>query len=400
MQMPLPDYIGALPVFENLVGRSVLYLLSDQLVAVPDKVLDQRSPYGPCPTFFLSARRYCEWNRFEEHPSVAWDQLSQFLVYQSSEQAAECAIAMALDGIPSTLVRKRPLVVDRKSGNPYEPRGVDCSLLYNPVSPTTRRSQARMHYLPICQAHPSLVLCSKGPVAWTGSEDLPGSLSSVLEDMASTATISLDSLVSAWSHRKGRLQVNCPSDIPELESDGEHALPGWAFLLGIVYDAEEIHFIAHIPRIHDGETEYKYISLLFETLPFPAIDTSNSSENSLQDRYRVALAFLCLQHHIFRLTSLWDGVAWPLEVVQEPLNVMRKVMDSWCDTPTPSQAPSDFMPLPPGFEIDGFDDEDDDPTHISDPITAPVKVRPRVDEWLKTLEGCSFEELEPWIGVV
>ncbi|EMD34849.1 hypothetical protein CERSUDRAFT_125378, partial [Gelatoporia subvermispora B] len=333
MQRPLPEYIGALPAFENLVGRGVLHILSNQLMAVPDEALEQRSPYGPAPSFFLTCRRYCEWNRIHEHPSVAWDQLSQFLVYQSSEHTAESAIVMALDGIPSTLIRKRPSAIDITSGKALEPEGADYSVLYTPICPTTRRSRKRMRHLPICRAHPALILCSKGPTAWRGSTDPPGSLSAILNSMASTATISLDSMTNAWSLRTGQmtgqLQLSCPSDIPELAGNSEHALPDWAFLLGIIYDAESIHFVAHIPYIPEGKTEYHYLSLLFETLPFPANDTANCIQDSFRDRYRVALAFLCLQHHIFRLTALWDGVIWPPDVVQEPLDFMRGFTDFW-----------------------------------------------------------------------
>ncbi|OCH87769.1 hypothetical protein OBBRIDRAFT_889554 [Obba rivulosa] len=398
-QVPILDSVYRLPSLEDLLGRSILYMLNNQLVAIPDEVLEQRSPYGPNPSFFLSIGRYCYWKEEFRHTSISWDQLSQFLMFEGSEYTAECAIASSLDGIPSTLVRKNELVVSRR-GCYHKVPMIDLAVLYTPIGPSTNVSQERARYLPICQSHPALALCSKGPTKWENTDDTkgPSDLSDILETMASAATVSLDSMINVWRRRGAHMQASCPSDISDDTGGCKQDLPDWAFLIGVVYDAEVIHFVAHIPYIPEGEAEYQYLSLLFETLPFAANDTSTSSESSLADRYRVALAFLCLQHHIFRLTSLWDGIVWPPEVLQEPLDVVRELMDTWCETPTPSQPSSDFVVLPPGFEIEY--DDDDDLTHVSDPVTAPDKVRPQIEEWLKTLEGVSFDYQQPWKGIV
>ncbi|TFY67451.1 hypothetical protein EVJ58_g1605 [Rhodofomes roseus] len=122
--------------------------------------------------------------------------------------------------------------------------------------------------------------------------------------------------------------------------------------IGLVYDSENIHMVAHIPYHTDGN--YKYLSLLFDKLPFPSRCTGSVHE-FIQGRYRVALALLSLQQHICRLTELpqqrhLDSVQAPLIVpfpgtrvddeqiqatdkseteVEEPYGLGREQVENW-----------------------------------------------------------------------
>ena len=114
-------------------------------------------------------------------------------------------------------------------------------------------------------------------------------------------------------------------------------LPACAMPIGIIYDAKEIHFIAHIAYSTEGTQ--RFLSLRFDTLPFPCKYTGLAAD-FVRSRYRVALALLSIQQHIFRLVTLaesFTGAPSDSESRQRVFTLRRLDRLGWrTETPTPS----------------------------------------------------------------
>ncbi|EMD34873.1 hypothetical protein CERSUDRAFT_107437 [Gelatoporia subvermispora B] len=290
-----------------------LQYIQDEIITINDDNLACRSVYGLLPSFKVSRDRYNPRHQRGHDENTCDDcsmsicQVAEILSYRNSETLAECAVAAALDGIPGTLIRKQQLVVyvDDTPDNDIS-ACIDCALL----SATTPSLETLGHcvQLPISQINPALILCAKGPCPWTIHRSRK-SLHSIFEDLAEVADKTLPLLTDVWRswHRTGEDSL-VPKDIEANlpRSTRADALPCWALLIGIVYDSENMHFVAHIPGDADAPGGPCYLSVHFETLAFSAIPSHTATKPFIRERYRVAQALLCLQQHVLRLNELWD----------------------------------------------------------------------------------------------
>lgn len=120
--------------------------------------------------------------------------------------------------------------------------------------------------------------------------------------------------------------------------------------------------------------------VLIATLPFPAQLTTGSVCDFLRDRYKLALALLCVQHHIFHLTSAFEEVRWPTELLREPDNGVH-LMTGGGNSPMPSDSPAEVYPLLEDVEL-----LIDDDSCVPDAMSAHVEVQSEVANWLKDSE--------------
>ncbi|KAH9835156.1 uncharacterized protein C8Q71DRAFT_908353 [Rhodofomes roseus] len=273
-------------------------------------------------------------------------QVAQVLQYQDSQFLAEHVIATAFDGIPGTYVRRKNLGILGLKHTEHAIEPVDCAVIHVPTGRSVESALEYLAHIPISAKSPAFVLCMKGPMQWESGSWQAGStgsqrpdLQSIIHDLARLAEVSLSSMVQWWS-------------TPSTDAQTIAFPPACAMTIGLVYDSENIHMVAHIPYHTDGN--YKYLSLLFDKLPFPSRCTGSVHE-FIQGRYRVALALLSLQQHICRLTELpqqrhLDSVQAPLIVpfpgtrvddeqiqatdkseteVEEPYGLGREQVENW-----------------------------------------------------------------------
>lgn len=212
----------------------------------------------------------------------------------------------------------------------------------NPASYSTW-SRKLDHKLRISLRHPALLVGMKGTQPWpegymydppssdSSSEDEdkePPDLASIIRDLAAVVQPSLDALIMTWQLRQERLRAD-PS-----EADAPpKPLPHWLFMYGVIYDAESVTIVAHIPylevkakaKVSKKALQYQYYSVVVDTLPIivPTEEESGEDQTWLVERARLNIALLTLQKHVFRLTSLYD------DDVTEPLwpEVFRTVDD-------------------------------------------------------------------------
>lgn len=174
----------------------------------------------------------------------------------------------------------------------------------------------------------------KGPVRWSELRSPEGEgtdLSSVLRKLAHLTEYSLTSIFDAWPKFTGDMRAVAPPDAPT------SMLPACAMPIGVIYDANEIHLVAHIAYTTHGTR--RFLSLLFDTLPFPR-NCTGLPRDFVRARYRVALALLSLQQHVFRMVTLAESFAGaPVELgpTQESTFRTRLEQLGWKqETPTPS----------------------------------------------------------------
>ncbi|OCH87793.1 hypothetical protein OBBRIDRAFT_827520 [Obba rivulosa] len=287
--------------------------------------------------------------------------VTQVLEYEGDEFYAENALAMALDGIPNTIVRRSNIRISQiqEQGRTYESvlsgspklNDIDFAVLHTPFGASQSASVRRFRRLPISPVNPALALCVRRSGAWKAHCQQEPRLESVIHCLARTAAHSLPSLHAIWT-RRTQCKLNRPEGHAPWETNSETGeLPPWAVLIGIIYDHEMIHFVAHVPcGSNDPAAQPHHLSVHFESLPVPARGLKDVDQQFLCDRYRAAIALLCLQQHIYRLTSLWDGVRETKEVY-EVYAIHLRSLDKKIErgTPTPSE-------LYPGEEE--FSDDD------------------------------------------
>jgi len=127
------------------------------------------------------------------------------------------------------------------------PPDIDFSLLLNPIGSSGELGSRRDRCLRLSLMHPALVVGVKGPIAWPKSlaDPMPSQRlvneHIVLENLAAAVQPSLDTHLLNWLLRCEQiLRVTSFSNTP---------LPAWFMVLGVIYDAESIVIVAHIPMI-------------------------------------------------------------------------------------------------------------------------------------------------------
>ncbi|OCH93885.1 hypothetical protein OBBRIDRAFT_237807 [Obba rivulosa] len=253
--------------------------IKQHVTAVDEVELRSRSPGDIRPNFMLPRHRheirpfYGEHRLMDEVTSLGGmceTQLAQFFLHQKGAFGAECAIMTALDGIPSTYVRRHALKIFTASETRNIP-SLFCALLYTPIEPTSFRDLLQRFRSP----------------SGRRTRD-PRKLCAHSRDGANS------------SHRASESYLD------------------WAFLIGVIYRPSTIDLVAHIPHLPPGTSSYCYLSVHFATLPFPTHCPPTNSKQFLLDRYRVAYAFFCIQHHVHRLASLWERAERPADIPDVP----------------------------------------------------------------------------------
>ena len=206
--------------------------------------------------------------------------------------------------------------------------GLDCAVIHYPIGPSTPRSLEYLAHSPIGPATPAFLLAMKGPAPWSGVGSTANEgthLSALVRRLAHLTEPSLVAISEAWRRSTGNTDnATC-------------VLPACAMPIGIIYDAKEIHFIAHIAYSTEGTQ--RFLSLRFDTLPFPCKYTGLAAD-FVRSRYRVALALLSIQQHIFRPVTLAEsfiGAPSDPESRQRVFTLHRLERLGWRkETPTPS----------------------------------------------------------------
>ncbi|KAH9933920.1 uncharacterized protein B0H18DRAFT_1115273 [Fomitopsis serialis] len=257
------------------------------------------SPHSASPTFCSSLQRYTisardnhqqrNQNSLALRTHKTLNQVAQILHYRDTPLLAEHVIASALDGIPGVYIRKQNMGLD---GQQIVPDTIQFMALYIPIQPITGLSLERLLRLPASRMNPALLLCAVGPRPWNMQcqrqwNDHENMLLPTRYDMARTAAPSLSSLVDGLRHQSdtGTTVVN---------------IPEWALIIGLIYDSQDVHFVAHIPFFSASAKEPRYLSFLFATLPFPSQCIENARD-FVKARYRVAIALLSIQQHVYRI---------------------------------------------------------------------------------------------------
>ncbi|TFY67100.1 hypothetical protein EVJ58_g1842 [Rhodofomes roseus] len=263
-------------------------------------------------------------------------QVAQILQYQDSEIQAEHSVITALDGVASTYIRRENLgILDLWHAESEELPSlcfIDCAVMYYPVgpSPTNSRSLEHLAYTPISAINPALVLCMKGPSRWPGGDHSDSEptrtpsrdLAWTLRTLASTSELSVESIVQSLVHHSGDKNITLPSSDACLTPTIK--LPACAMPMGLIYDSEQIHLVAHIPYLNeDGR---RYLCMVVDSLPFPSQCNGDVPE-FIRGRYRVALALLSLQHHISRLVTLLEHVHWPDHIRSAQEKALRSLLE-------------------------------------------------------------------------
>ncbi|KAH9933917.1 uncharacterized protein B0H18DRAFT_1115271 [Fomitopsis serialis] len=258
-------------------------------------------------------------------------QVTQVLQYRDWEALAEHAIATVFDGIPSAYVRRQNLGVIGLQRTEDPVGSIDYAVLFYPVGPSTPRSLEQLACTPVSAAtQPSSVRKGAREVAWVRppTEELP----STLRNLARLAEVSLASV--------SRPLPSCTGDsiegTPVLTADAGDP----PMTMGLIYDSECIRLVAHIPyAVADG---YNYLSLLFDTLPFPSRCAGSAGASEfVRGRYRVALALLAVQQHIFRMVTRMERVEWPESHREAQRSAMRDLLvDRFAEVDVESDRPT------------------------------------------------------------
>jgi hypothetical protein len=96
-------------------------------------------------------------------------------------------------------------------------------------------------------------------------------------------------------------------------------LPGWAWIPGILYDYNTCYLVAHIPLVPylGSGNPVEYISYVFDEIPIDRPATPDENDTAiLLERVRLGLAWMVLGKHAFKVTSLWESVIQPLQVMR------------------------------------------------------------------------------------
>lgn len=210
-------------------------------------------------------------------------------------------------------------------------------------------------------------------------------MGSILQDLALHAQPSVD-LMLATLHLRHQQELGSNGHLgPEL--------PDFACIVGLIFDAEAVSIVAHIPVVPQRHSNTptapgamsgpRYISHIVDTLPFPSRPSPGSTiQEWIVQRLRVATALLTIQRHAHRLSAIWDDVMLPQNIRDgdDALETESAYMGP-CVLRSPSIAVNEYAG--PVFEIDeeawqtylGSEDEEDSDSE------AQCALNERVEQW-------------------
>ena len=279
---------------------------------------------------------------------------------------------------------------------------VDFALLLNPIGSSGELESRRDRCLRLALMHPALVIGVKGPAAWPKSlTDLnpsqrPMNEHAAIESLAAAVQPSLDAHLLNWRLRCEQLhRVTSSSEIP---------LPAWFMVFGVIYDAESIVIVAHIPFIIspkatmtwlpvDSGPRFSYLSCVVDCIPFaPAPTKASLSQSWFRDRFRAAFALVSLQTQAFRLASLWESVVWPAEISLSEANLEREYRGP---TPTPSDKAEEVPNLGeislPEWRLTPSEQQAEVDDEIKEMYEHAQEILPDLLRWVQDVADCSSE---------
>lgn len=251
--------------------------------------------------------------------------------------------------------------MDPLAADDYSQR-IEFALVYNSWRPCDAEQVKLARKTEISYANPAVLVAMKGPIQWPEfvrkwdqpflfnlpqwqAFDADTRRDYCIEDLACAVQPSLDALVLTWFLRVEQQVIpkrDPDSDFPMYplaeededisdflsDPDDEEPTPDhldwedppeWAWIPGILYDYEKCYLVAHIPILPQlgRDTPVEYVSYLFDELPMarPANGDEDDRE-CLVERVRLGLAWMSLAKHAFKVTSLWESVVQPLQVLR------------------------------------------------------------------------------------
>jgi hypothetical protein len=246
----------------------------------------------------------------------------------------------------------------------YEEQGsrIEFALVHNTVRPFVKEEVEAAREMPISFTHPAVLMAMKGPTQWPDFlqkwdqsphyEDpewkkmtYDEKLQYCLEDLACAILPSLDTLVMTWFLRveqqitTQRAQKDYPvypppgedEDVSQFLPDPHDEepspknldwkqLPEWAWIPGILYDWETCYLVAHIPILPKdlkSTVPVEYVSYVFDKIKMAHPSSGDEDDRPcLIERTRLGLAWMALAKHAFKLSSLWENVIQPLDIMR------------------------------------------------------------------------------------
>ena len=287
----------------------------------------------------------------------------------------------------------------------HKPPDIDFALLLNPIGSSRELGLRQDRRLRLALLHPALVVGVKGPTVWPKSLAHPKHLrrpmnkNAAIQNLVAAVQPSLDTHLLTWQLRCEQLhRVTPASDIQ---------LPAWFMVLGVIYDAESIIIVAHIPFIvtpkdtmtgqsADYGPRFSYLSCVVDCIPFapaPVSAEAPLSQSWFLDRFRAAFALFSLQKHAFRLATLWDSVLWPQELRLMEASLEREYRGH---TPTPSEMTMELPdwgpPLFPERPLSSSEQQDEVDTEIKETYVHAQEVLPDLLKWIRDVADCASRD--------
>jgi len=276
---------------------------------------------------------------------------------------------------------------------------IDFALLLKRIGPSRElgrnRDPRRDPSLRLTLMHPALVVGIKGPVMWTKSlahhtpEKRPMNLQAAIKNLAAAVLPSLKTHLLNW-------QLRCE----QMHRVSDRQLPAWFMVFGVIYDAESIVIVAHIPFI-DAQKEtttrqsvgfgpqFSYLSCVINSIPFaPAFVKAPLSKPWCLDRFRAGFALFSLQQHAFRLASLWETVVWPSEIILAEDDFEREYR---CPSPTPSERiiPDPFDGLFEECPLTSLEQQLELDEEIQERDARAQHILPALLQWIHNVADCT-----------
>ncbi|CCA75095.1 hypothetical protein PIIN_09080 [Serendipita indica DSM 11827] len=244
------------------------------------------------------------------------------------------------------------------------PSRIEFALVHNTIRPYKKEEVEIARTWPISYTRPAVLIAMKGPVQWPDfvrkwdqaphfeteewQRKTPEErLSHCVEDLACAVQPSLDTFVMTWwlrvqqqvIPRRSEQAAEVPLFPPAAEGENVKEFlpdpldqeptpktlywwdfPEWGWIPGILYDWEKCYLVAHIPILPDdpdGPEPINYVSYVFDEIPLYRPATGDDDDrHCLVERVRLGLAWMALQKHASKLTSMWDNVMHPMDIIK------------------------------------------------------------------------------------
>jgi len=368
----------------------------DYASSAPDFLLWPRRPHEP-------SIRASQGKCFSYDPRVSLIAFKDVVHYMGGKQAAAAAIPGMFTSIPSCWLRCNPgFDFPPMLGGCDTPPPVDFAVLLQTIGPSDYVSGQRSASLRVNALHSALLMGAQGPATWPGSRpsDGAGDLEIKIHDLAFSVHSSLNCHILNWYLRCQQTLDQTPGtsergDLPE-KAEG---LPRHLVIFGIMYDADCIRIIAHLPYLINAQGEphrFSYLSCVVDTLPFAPVGAPRlDSQTFSAGRFQAAFALLTMRKHAFRLASMWEGVLWPTAFTASEM-----LRESEYLGPSPYPSSSEASSMDESIERSGKLSEmwpvltaSDDEEELLIELEKVKEKRPVVQEWALEVGEASAMEL-------